>query len=208
MEGTRFGRLVVVGLHSKDANYNKRWECVCDCGNSHVVLAMKLKDGSVKSCGCLGRDTRYVRSEQAALDRREMARRTRVAMLKRCHQPTHNKFYAYGARGITVCDRWRFGEDGKTGFECFFQDMGPKPVGCTIDRIDNTKGYVPDNCRWATATAQARNTSRVFKVHCDGEFLPWLDVMERLGLEALLARVNANPTIVRDKIKALLQSIT
>jgi len=207
MENKRFGRLVVIGLNSKDANYNKRWDCLCDCGNTHIVLTHLLKAGHVKSCGCLGKELREASGEQAAIDRRKAAKGSHRAMLKRCHQPTCNKYYAYGARGITVCDRWRFGEGGRSGFECFFMDMGAKPVGYSIDRADNAKGYTPDNCRWATALTQSRNRDIIPKVHCDGEFLPWMEVMEKLGLDSLLARVNANTAIRRAKIKTFLASL-
>lgn len=207
MEGTRFGRLVVTKLHSKDENYNKRWECLCDCGTVHIVLTHKLRDGSVKSCGCLGRELRAFTMQQAEVDRRKAAKKSYTAMRKRCYSPSHSKYYAYGARGIEVCDRWRFGEGGKSGFECFFADMGPKPSGCSIDRIDNTQGYSPDNCRWATPTEQSRNRVNVPKIHCDGEFVPWIDVAERLGLDALLSRVCANANVRHVKIKELLLAL-
>jgi hypothetical protein len=207
MEGTRFGRLVVVKLHSKDARYNKRWQCLCDCGAEHVALAHKLRDGSVKSCGCLGREVREKLMLQAGIDRRAAAKGSYVAMKKRCYSPSNPKYPVYGGRGIGICDRWRYGEGGKSGFECFFDDMGPKPVGCSVDRIDPERGYSPDNCRWATPTEQSRNRRNVQKVFCDGGFLPWIDVMERLGLDELLSRVNTTSSIRRAKIKELLLSL-
>lgn len=77
---------------------------------------------------------------------------------KRCHNPRDKNYPSYGAVGITMCDRWRFGENGKTGLECFFDDMGPKPNGnYTLERKDNRRGYAPDNCIWATRKTQARN---------------------------------------------------
>lgn len=72
----------------------------------------------------------------------------------RCHNPKNVQFPEYGGRGITMCDRWR--ED----YDAFYEDMGPRPVGKTLDRIDNTKGYYPENCRWATPAEQQRNTRR------------------------------------------------
>lgn len=83
---------------------------------------------------------------------------TLVGMVQRCHNPRNKSFRNYGAKGRSVCDRWRIGEDGKTGFECFLEDMGPKPAkNLSIDRINNDEGYRPDNCRWATASQQRAN---------------------------------------------------
>ncbi len=79
-------------------------------------------------------------------------------MLQRCHMPKDKDYHKYGAVGITVCDRWRFGENGVSGFVCWLQDMGPLPFPqASIDREDGTKGYSPDNCRWATLITQANN---------------------------------------------------
>ena len=160
MEGTRFGRLVVSKLHSRDANYNKRWECACDCGNTTVVLGDKLKTGNTKSCGCLAKETREALIRKADEERRDYTRNSWTAMLGRCHNPKYPSYSRYGEKGITVCERWRFGEEGKTGWECFFEDMGPKPTGHSIDRIDNDKGYFLANCRWADKFQQANNRKK------------------------------------------------
>jgi hypothetical protein len=79
-------------------------------------------------------------------------------IIARCYEPKDKDYGRYGARGITVCDRWHYGEGGVSGFVLWMQDMGPRPFpGATIDRKDGTKGYTPDNCRWASIHEQANN---------------------------------------------------
>jgi hypothetical protein len=86
-------------------------------------------------------------------------------MKKRCHYTGATKYYAYGAKGLAVCNRWRFGENGKSGFECFLADMGPKPSPQhSINRLNNNGHYEPANCAWSTPAEQARNRRSTIKV--------------------------------------------
>lgn len=80
-------------------------------------------------------------------------------MKNRCHNPNNSSFYRYGGVGITVCERWRIGEGGRSGFQCFLDDMGERPAGKTLDRRNPDGPYAPDNCVWATAGEQRRNMS-------------------------------------------------
>lgn len=92
-------------------------------------------------------------------------------------------FQDYGGRGISICDRWLNGEYGRTGFECFLADVGPRPSrGHSIDRIDNDGNYEPGNCRWATPTQQARNRRSNIYVTVGGATMSLPDACERLGL--------------------------
>lgn len=106
-------------------------------------------------------------------------------MIRRCSNPRVSKFQAYGARGITVCERWQ-------KFDNFYTDMGDRPSAShTLDRIDNNGPYSPDNCRWATRTEQARNTRRIRYVTCQGRTLPvseWAEI-SGLGLKLICKRL-------------------
>ena len=160
--GKRFGRLLV----EKFAGYSK-WHCVCDCGNVCVVDGNKLKIGHTTSCGCRqierakkvntthgqggirsGRITRTYRSWQS--------------MKARCYNENHDAYPYYGERGVTICERWLH------SFESFYEDMGDRPPGHTIDRIDNAGNYEPSNCRWASDTLQKNNRSGVYEITVEG----------------------------------------
>jgi hypothetical protein len=105
-------------------------------------------------------------------------------MLSRCRNSKHRSFANYGGRGIGVCSRWE-------GFKDFFGDMGPRPLGATLDRIDNDKGYEPGNCRWASRKEQNSNRRNcvyvadvdehvTVKEFCRRRSLPYRPIMKRI----------------------------
>jgi hypothetical protein len=111
----------------------------------------------------------------------------------RCLRPCDPDYVRYGAKGITVCDRWRYGEEGLTGFECFLADMGEPPFEkASIDRIDPSKGYGPDNCRWASAKEQGNNRRTNRWVEIEGERLTVQQWSERSGVgpKTIIYRLN------------------
>lgn len=97
-------------------------------------------------------------------------------MIERCSNPKNNHYHIYGSEGVSVCDRWK-------SFENFFEDMGCRPAGMTLDRHPNMEGnYEPENCRWATPGEQSRNTRRTVLIEWGGETLCRKDWADRLGI--------------------------
>ncbi len=159
LTGKRFGRLVVqrrVGFR----HHNTVWECLCDCGNTSEVSAGHLKTGDTKSCGCYYRERIKVININHGL-RRHKLYMVWADMLQRCKNPNRESSKHYHERGISVCERW------KDSFENFLEDMGPRPDGYTLERINTNGDYEFLNCKWATRTEQSRNSrrSKVWTVH-------------------------------------------
>ncbi len=152
--GDRFGRLLIVGPSPRLSPRNKRWACICDCGNKKAVGQGELTSGKTKSCGCLRRElTAKNRTTHGNARRGKHSREYRIwrGIISRCTLETNPAWSDYGGRGITVCERWL------NSFETFLADMGRCPTGMSIERKHNDGGYHPGNCVWATAAQQAKN---------------------------------------------------
>lgn len=150
LAGQRFGKLIAVSRAPNGKHGQAYWNAQCDCGNTTVVGASKLISGHTRSCGCLvgeGVRARCTTHGQGSRKHRSRAYMAWKEMNRRIKRDPH-----YVGK-VEVCPEW------SASYEAFFRDMGPCPDGYELDRIENSKGYLPGNCRWVDETRQSRNRS-------------------------------------------------
>jgi len=152
LKGKQFGRLRVIRFLR--LGHEAIWLCICNCGRTKEVPSSRLRSGYTKSCGCLHRER--TRSMGLANKRHGLCNsptyESWASARSRTLNPRSDHFQYYAGRGIDFSPEWQ-------EFESFLRDMGERPPGTMLDRIDNNQGYRPGNCRWATPTESSNNRS-------------------------------------------------
>ncbi len=187
--GNKYNRLTVISREFVTKKVT-HWKCLCDCGNTKIISGGNIKGGYIKSCGCLHLE----KVKKHGMYESSMYS-TWENMVSRCNNPNNKKYKIYGAVGIKVCDRW-------LNFVNFYEDMGLKPEGLSIGRIDGTKGYYKENCRWETYMEQGNNTSRNVFLTLNGKAQTVAQWAIELGVNRETMRIRAHKIINSQKEKS------
>jgi hypothetical protein len=186
--GKKFNRLTAIRFLGMKGSV-QFWEFKCDCGGTKNTKISNVLKGWTGSCGCLHHEMLLRRNTVHGYAPRNIHRdavyRCWLAIHSRCSNQNQKSWKHYGGRGISVCERW-------SSFENFLLDMGDRPVGCSIDRINNDGNYEPGNCRWATRKTQNDNKRTVHKITFNGKTLNKRDWAKEIG---------GNPDIIYIRLK-------
>jgi hypothetical protein len=152
LTGQVFGRLTVIGFSHIGSSGASYWHCQCECGQHRIIYCSSLTRNVSTSCGCLNKErfTHFKHGHDCQGNRSQTFNSWR-AMKERCYNPNNNRYSIYGERGIKVCEQW------VNDFPQFLKDMGERPEGLTLDRINVNGNYEPSNCRWADRHTQRIN---------------------------------------------------
>lgn len=179
--GRKFGRLTILDIWKSTSKGYYMCRCRCDCGNVRENRLTYVKNGVIKSCGCIKYKYRALPQEtQSVFDGRSRHPLHKVwnSMLDRCENPNCAMFPIYGGRGITVCDEWH----SFWAFVEWSDSVGGRPAGFSLDRIDPNDGYCPENCRWADDETQQNNKRTNQTLTYKGETLTLSQWSRKLGM--------------------------
>ena len=172
-----FGKLTVLKREGSDKEGKALWLCKCDCGNEALITGKRLRKGTTKSCGCI-------------VSKHNMTDTTTWkswrSMMRRCYETTNQHYERYGARGIRVSEKWH-------EFVNFLTDMGERPDGTSLDRINNDGNYEADNCRWADNFTQNNNRG-------DYNTKPTLGDLT-LNINEWGRKLNIKPTAITERLR-------
>ena len=194
LTGQRFGKLLVIGEKGR-INEQVAWECQCDCGNTTVVRSSDLRSGDTKSCGCLRKELHTKHGQNTRKRGETLTYQCWKAMIGRCYRPNNTSFPYYGGRGIKVCKSW-------WKFRNFYRDMGDKPKGLTLERINGDGDYEPSNCKWASYQEQNQNKRNVKGYSWNKENQKWVAHIQINNNQIYLGSFNKENNAKRAYLKA------
>lgn len=178
--GQRVGRLLVISFAGNFGKTQRsKWMCRCDCGNEKAVTSKHLVSGRTVSCGCWKTEStlaRFTRHGHSPMGASSGTYGSWQGMKDRCYNSKNKCYPRYGGRGIRVCDYWL------ADFKNFLSEMGEKPEGLTLDRINVNGHYEKSNCKWSTPKEQCRNKRRTIFVEFNGSALPLIAAAESVGV--------------------------
>jgi hypothetical protein len=184
ISGENFGRLTAHNVVGRNRHNQLLWHCTCECGREKEVLGFLLRRGDVQSCGCLHKD-----AVRAFCVTHDMSGTPIYAvwrsMMQRCYDKNSHAYQRYGGRGINVCERWQ-------NFLGFYSDMGDRPEGMSLERVDNNGDYCLENVIWASAKTQARNRRSTVFLEFKSQrksMAEWAEEFD-MKIQTLWARVN------------------
>lgn len=176
--GDRFGMLTIIE-RTKNEGFHRSFLCRCDCGALATERASRLTTGYRQSCGCLkGGKARHGHTSGGI---NSPTYKSWSSMVERCRNHKSPSYSSYGGAGVSICPRWYT-------FENFLEDMGPRPAGTTLDRIDGAGNYEASNCRWATPFQQNNNLKSNVLMTFNGRTRTLPEWARELGLDQKLIR--------------------
>lgn len=149
LTGKLFNGIKVLRLHSTKTGRATKWDCICFCGKEFTTTGARLKSSKTKSCGCQRYHYSFIEDIYSY--------RSYNSMKQRCLNPKNSNYFKYGGAGVTVCERWS--KDGEEGFLNFLEDMGSRPLNCSLNRINSSLVYSKETCEWATNSTQSFDQS-------------------------------------------------
>jgi len=179
--GCRFGFWTVKSYFDRHKTHT-RWLCVCDCGSEKIVIGDSLKKGLSKSCGCKQYELASSKNTKHGMASTPTYKSWH-AMIQRTQGKGGHESYVL--RNISVCKEWFV-------FENFVADMGLRPKGKTLDRINNSQGYSKENCRWATSLQQSNNRHNTIFVVVNDEKLSLSEACKKYNIGISCARHRLN----------------
>jgi hypothetical protein len=181
--GVKYGKLTVLEKSKERTKHGAvLWLCSCECGKTRLAIAGNLLAGTATSCGCESYETRKLHGMT-----KTRTFKSWESMKQRCLNVNAPDYVAYGGRGISICRKWTL------SFNNFLEDMGERPEGTSLDRINVNGSYEPANCRWATRSEQQRNKTNSLIIEWQGiaqGAADWADLVE-LPSKVICERINA-----------------